>query len=182
MVGEVSYEVKDITDFHKSSKILKIIYTYINNKYSEKFVFNSDSINEIYNFLQKKYKKSSIITYITRLSNLGYLIETERKRIRRKTKYKDFKFSPGTKEYRKEAYLKRQYSITGKDLEILKTNSNNTCSICERKNDNLVIDHDHNTGKVRGLLCVRCNTGLGKFKDDVELLTKAINYLNNSTK
>ena len=39
------------------------------------------------------------------------------------------------------------------------------------------IDHDHITGQNRGILCCRCNTGLGKFEDDINLLQFAINYL-----
>lgn len=39
------------------------------------------------------------------------------------------------------------------------------------------VDHDHNTNKIRGLLCSRCNMGLGFFDDSIEGLTKAINYL-----
>ena len=46
-------------------------------------------------------------------------------------------------------------------------------------NQKLSIDHCHKTGKVRGLLCKHCNHGLGKFKDDVNLLKIAIDYLNN---
>lgn len=41
----------------------------------------------------------------------------------------------------------------------------------------LSIDHDHNTGKVRGLLCHNCNNGIGRFMDDVEFMLKAIRYL-----
>lgn len=43
------------------------------------------------------------------------------------------------------------------------------------------IDHDHQTGKIRGLLCATCNVGLGSFKDDKELLHKAITYLTQSS-
>jgi hypothetical protein len=41
----------------------------------------------------------------------------------------------------------------------------------------LVIDHDHLTGAVRGRLCVRCNTGLGKFLDNPDMLRRAVCYL-----
>lgn len=59
------------------------------------------------------------------------------------------------------------------------------CEICRKpetqihkgKLSNLSIDHDHSTGKVRGLLCSRCNQGLGHFKDDTAALQSAIEYL-----
>lgn len=57
------------------------------------------------------------------------------------------------------------------------------CEICknkfERKKD-LVIDHDHATRKIRGVLCQNCNGALGKFKDNPELMLEAIKYLENS--
>lgn len=50
------------------------------------------------------------------------------------------------------------------------------CTICASKS-NLVVDHDHKTNKIRGMLCNRCNQGLGQFKDDPELLEYARIYL-----
>ena len=47
--------------------------------------------------------------------------------------------------------------------------------------DGLHIDHKHGTKEVRGLLCFSCNTGLGKFRDQVELLNKAAKYLSKPT-
>jgi hypothetical protein len=41
----------------------------------------------------------------------------------------------------------------------------------------LCVDHSHRTGKVRGLLCIECNTGLGRFEDKLQILINAIHYL-----
>ncbi len=56
------------------------------------------------------------------------------------------------------------------------------CPICQKVTipgltSKIVLDHDHDTGKVRGWICDSCNTGLGRFKDDVSLLKSAISYL-----
>lgn len=94
-------------------------------------------------------------------------------------------------EYRKKcrdsakAYRKRMgpihrqvklYKITVEEHSKLLSNQNNACAIC-LKETKLAIDHDHGTGKVRGLLCPKCNGGLGMFLDNPDLLRKAINYL-----
>lgn len=60
-----------------------------------------------------------------------------------------------------------------------------TCPICQKTTipsltSKVVLDHDHNTGKVRGWICDSCNTGIGRFKDDVDLLKRAINFLETS--
>lgn len=56
------------------------------------------------------------------------------------------------------------------------------CPICEKRsivgvNANIVADHDHDTGMGREWICDSCNTGLGRFKDDIEILEKVIEYL-----
>ena len=58
-----------------------------------------------------------------------------------------------------------------------------TCPICGKTTipgvtSKLALDHDHHTGHVREWICDSCNTGLGRFKDDRDLLAKAIDYLN----
>jgi hypothetical protein len=74
----------------------------------------------------------------------------------------------------------RKYNINKNDFDKLLFNQNNVCAICEEENDynSLNVDHDHITGKVRGLLCGSCNKGLGLFSDNPELLIKASKYLN----
>lgn len=82
--------------------------------------------------------------------------------------------------------LKASYTLA--ELESLYASSNGVCQICGKpqtgfKNGgqkNLAIDHCHKTGKVRGLLCTKCNTALGKFNDDPSLLRKAAEYLDKS--
>jgi hypothetical protein len=67
----------------------------------------------------------------------------------------------------------------GHQCEICGTRSSEVdCSVTgQSKTRSLCIDHDHKTGKLRGVLCVNCNSGLGHFKDDTGLLEKAISYL-----
>lgn len=58
------------------------------------------------------------------------------------------------------------------------------CAICGERCSSfkeLAVDHCHTTGKVRGLLCMQCNTALGQLKDDVNRLQRAITYLNGDT-
>lgn len=55
-----------------------------------------------------------------------------------------------------------------------------TCAICREvcsTGKNLAVDHDHSTGAVRGLLCARCNTGIGNLRDRPDLLRQAVEYL-----
>jgi len=82
--------------------------------------------------------------------------------------------------------LKKSFGITLEDYENLLKNQNGVCAICgnpETATTNggelrkLSVDHDHETGEVRGLLCTNCNNGLGRFKDSPDLFQKALNYL-----
>lgn len=87
--------------------------------------------------------------------------------------------------YIRKNNLKSQFSMTIDEYDELFKKCNNSCQICnidaeshyKKEGRNLCIDHDHKTGKIRGLLCNQCNSALGKFKDSEELLLKAINYL-----
>lgn len=73
-----------------------------------------------------------------------------------------------------------KYGITPDQYNALLDDQNGVCAICYDKCITrawLCVDHDHKTGKVRGLLCSRCNTALGLFKDDVLRLCDAVAYL-----
>jgi len=69
--------------------------------------------------------------------------------------------------------------ISREDRVALWEKQNRSCAICKHPGslNELNSDHDYKTERVRGLLCTRCNSGLGYFKDDPQLLLAAINYL-----
>lgn len=73
------------------------------------------------------------------------------------------------------------YDITVNDYRTIKRQQNGVCAICQ-KDAYLMIDHDHKTSRVRGLLCRECNNGLGIFKDSTEALVRAAEYLVNARK
>lgn len=76
----------------------------------------------------------------------------------------------------------KKYNLTVEQYEQMFANQGGGCSICgQRQERRLAIDHDHETGKVRGLLCHTCNVGLGNFHDLPTLLRRAIAYLERST-
>lgn len=79
-----------------------------------------------------------------------------------------------------DIYKKHNYGLTPEQLVQLKT-LDPVCAICERSTT-LHTDHCHTTNVVRGRLCVRCNTALGKFGDTTVLLHKAIAYLEARSK
>lgn len=72
---------------------------------------------------------------------------------------------------------KSKYGVTPEDLERVLRNQGGVCAICSGILTHPHIDHCHISGKFRGILCVTCNTGLGKFGDSVERIQKAIRYL-----
>ena len=80
-------------------------------------------------------------------------------------------------------YFKRtMYGITGSEYAQMVEEQGGRCLICLGQPDrSLHTDHCHGTGAVRGLLCSRCNIGLGCFKEDPELLSRAVMYLIGGT-
>lgn len=93
-----------------------------------------------------------------------------------------------SKKYQKEhpeqllKWQLKKYRLTLQDHEKLLKRSNDRCEICGSKTSTkgksrLSIDHDHDTGKVRGLLCNSCNLGIGHLRHNSNLLLKAIEYL-----
>ena len=81
-----------------------------------------------------------------------------------------------------------QYGISLEEYNNILSLQNGVCAICHKEETKIIrgirlklaIDHCHESNKVRGLLCSECNTALGKFYDDIEILNNAINYLNKN--
>lgn len=80
---------------------------------------------------------------------------------------------------KREGRLQREYGISYATYLKMKEDQNNTCFLC-KKYSKLVIDHDHETGKVRKLLCHPCNRGLGFFEDNSETLLAASQYIKDN--
>jgi hypothetical protein len=117
----------------------------------------------------------------------------EKERLRGKEKYLRSKENHKTicKTYynehlpeRKNLYLKKTYGITLEDKNIMRDSQENKCLICKKEfvdDKSAYVDHCHTTKKVRGLLCLLCNSGLGYFKDSIENMESAIHYLKLSS-
>lgn len=81
-----------------------------------------------------------------------------------------------TKERRRAYKRAMLYGIQPQVFEAIHAAQDGKCAICGTPRD-LAVDHDHATGAIRGLLCGKCNTGLGMFGDSAALLEAAIAYL-----
>ena len=88
--------------------------------------------------------------------------------------------------------LRSKYGIGKEDYDLMLLEQGGTCKICNKEGHvrkkgsrkgkagtkvPLSVDHNHDTGQIRGLLCLNCNTGIGHFKDSVTLIRKALEYL-----
>lgn len=76
--------------------------------------------------------------------------------------------------------IKKRYGITREQYWEILHSQNGTCALCHKQCDtgkNLAVDHDHSSGKVRGLLCMRCNRAVGLLRDSAEAALNLYKYL-----
>lgn len=93
--------------------------------------------------------------------------------------YKKKRYESMTPETKWERHLKGRYGISIIDYQQMQREQGNVCAICKSESQRLrlSVDHCHSTRMVRGLLCERCNSLLGRVKDDPKILRAAADYL-----
>ena len=78
----------------------------------------------------------------------------------------------------REYHYAKKYGITISGLKRMLQSQQGICPICNEKiGETYALDHDHQTGRIRAILCSNCNTGLGFFKENIALLGRALIYL-----
>jgi hypothetical protein len=78
----------------------------------------------------------------------------------------------------RERHRVHRYGLSLEDYKAISARQDGACAICRKKSGRILcIDHCHSTGKVRGLLCSKCNSGLGFFQDNSRLLQAAMDYM-----
>jgi len=187
------HEEKDITEFGKYSysksgfrKTCKKCRSKLEKGYREKDIVG-------FRLKRKKYREANIesVNAIARLAGKRYRTKHKEKikendLLRRPELlvYKKGYYQKNKDRYMRDFYIKK-YGITlEQKLEMLK-NQEYSCDICkiELLNSSVsFVDHDHETGIIRGILCNTCNRALGMFKDNVRVLESAVLYLKKNGK
>ena len=108
---------------------------------------------------------------------------------REKYRRRDPDYDVKARQQSKNNYRLRMFGLTRSQYLMMFEEQNGVCAICKRAETltvgnkvgnsirDLAVDHNHKTGKVRGLLCGRCNAGLGQFRENVKYLKGAIAYV-----
>ena len=137
--------------------------------------------------LSEKREKSGAILYEVKCADCGEIHLRNAKHLKQGVKYQkcsEYKPPNYTGLEKHDALIRRKYGITQQHYDDMLKKQNGGCAICGKTEEpdgrRLAIDHCHTTGKVRGILCNNCNNGLGSFGDNIEGITKAIQYLKHS--
>src|SRR4051812_17333354 len=99
--------------------------------------------------------------------------------------YERIKSKPVNTKSIRNSWLKRKYGLTESDYQLLLESQDFKCKICQRPHveaaarSKLVVDHNHKTGNIRGLLCHNCNVTIGLMNEDTDNISKLIDYLKN---
>jgi len=135
---------------------------------------------------RKEYQKEYYKKYKNRVDRKDYYRKYAKTHKRDRKEYQR-KYQEGLKNNQvfKRRILKDKHKpyLSIEEYNNLFTLQNGECAICNKHQVEfkkaLAIDHDHKTGKIRGLLCFKCNVMIGLAKDNIQILENAINYLKN---
>jgi hypothetical protein len=97
----------------------------------------------------------------------------------------EYRNRPERKRAMRDLYYRRTFGLTADDVDALIERQGGQCAICGRTPSRLAswhVDHCHETGVVRGILCIDCNQGIGKFHEDPSRLRAAADYLESSSR
>jgi len=155
-------------EYKKNPKVKEHLKEYFKKYYLE----NKEKLKEY----QKKYVQSPKGKETKKKSRKKYSKSPKGKKSQKK-----WRKSPKGKSIDYANNIKQKYNLEIDDYNRMFNEQNGCCIICgvhqSKLTKRLSIDHNHKTGKIRGLLCHKCNIGLGVFEDSIEILQKAIEYL-----
>lgn len=137
---------------------------------------NTEKGKLISSLAKKKYAQKPENKEKARLRMVKYR-ESNREHYRKLSR--EYGKKPHVKRMQINCALKRKYGITIDDKEQMWLNQNKKCKICESLLvfEDSMVDHNHRTGEVRGILCNACNACIGYAKENTQILSNAINYL-----
>lgn len=141
-------------------------------------ITHADKIKKYKKEYNKKYKTEKAILLNT--YRREYYSKHKKSELTRMKNYR-LKNLDKFKKYDKKLGLKKKYNLTIEQFEQMRIDQNNCCALCLttfKTGKDTCVDHCHKTNKVRGLLCHKCNTGIGALNDSIVLLKKAIEYIN----
>ena len=141
-------------------------------KYRAKLATNPEYV-EKERLRKKEVDKKRSLTYKERRKELNRLQE---ERIRAEA----IGAAPTSLQVYRYKRICKKYGLTLEEYRALYEACQGKCLICQEQPEKLCVDHDHVTGKVRGMLCKECNSGLGFFKDKQASLLQAISYLDKA--
>ena len=124
-------------------------------------------------FNKSKSSKDGL-QYVCKSCNIFYYNKNKDKIIQRTKNYSKKSEVKEKNNFRKK---EKRYGITKNDFKNMQISQNNKCKICKKESFKLHIDHNHQTKKVRGLLCYNCNMAIGLLKENPEIFLNAIKYL-----
>lgn len=151
---------------------------------------------------RRKYEKQYRLDHKEQLKNYRRLYYQEHKEESKQYSQKYIKQNPGYgKKYHEKYKVKhnedsieyyrnhkklykgynlKKYGLTVEEYEKLYQQQNGKCAICYQKYEVLAVDHDHKTGKIRGLLCRKCNMILGAMNDNPQIYLNILKYLEDN--